>query len=163
MGKILINFILFIVSIILTILLFIPNILHFLYSFRWGSVIRRTQVYFLSSALAIDIMDNTMYKNLLNDWFIKKNSYKFGVRGESVSSALGKNQCIKGLTYLGRGLASVLDIIQKDHCWISINDQIYYDVYKQPDNKVDRIVTIISLLVFLVLLFALSKLLIFII
>lgn len=160
--KILINLVLFIVSIILAVLLFIPSVIHAIYdAIRFGSLQRRINYYFLSSAVAIDIMCNTAFSNLLNGWFLMKGGYHFGKRGETVSSALGKNQLLNKLTYLGKGLASILDLIQKDHCYISIDDNTYYSLPKV--TKVKWYVTFSTLIIVVVILLSLYKLINFII
>lgn len=160
--RLLINLLLFITAIFLTVLLFLPSVLHAIYdAIRFGSLSRRINYYFLSSAVAIDIMCNTAFSNLLNGWFLKKGGYHFGKRGETVSSALGKNQLIGGLTFLGKGLASILDLLQKDHCYISIDDEKYYIYPKAP--KVEWYITAATLIITAVVLMSLYKLVNFII
>jgi hypothetical protein len=132
--KLLNNIILYIAAVVLTVLLFIPGIIHAIYAaIRWGSFYMRINYYFLNSAVSIDIMCNSLFSPLLNDWFLRKNGYHFGKKGETISSALGKNQCVNGLTYMGKGLAGILNLLQKDHCWISIDEEDYHIYYKKPE------------------------------
>lgn len=134
-------------------MLLIPSVLHAIYdAIRFGSFERRISYHFLNSAKAIDIMCNTMFSNLLNAWFIKHGAYHFGVEGETVSSALGKNEILDTLTYLGKGLVGVLGIIQKDHCYISVNDDSFY-LLEKP-KPISWIITIPSLIIFISVLFS---------
>ena len=54
--------------------------------------------------------------------------YKFGVDGETISSALGKNQLMGTLTKEGKMLVNILNKLEKNHCvkWIdeSVGDWI---------------------------------------
>jgi 8-oxo-dGTP diphosphatase len=81
---------------------------------------RRLKLWFYSTARAIDILGNVISANLFNDIFIKKSGYKFGRRGETISSVLGKNQKLNTLNTGGRVLRNMLDLIEQDHCVKSI-------------------------------------------
>lgn len=48
--------------------------------------------YWFKHAKEIDIFGNKVYADTWNIIFIKKDGYKFGFDGETISSALGKNQ-----------------------------------------------------------------------
>ena len=52
----------------------------------------------------------------------KENGYQFGAVGETISSALGKNQRDKTLTICGKILVSILDFLDKNHCIKSIRE-----------------------------------------
>lgn len=71
-------------------------------------------------AIVIDFAGNIILAKILNDWFIMKGGYQFGKIGETISSALGKNQRDNTLAYSGKILCSILDSIDKDHCFKSI-------------------------------------------
>lgn len=130
---------------------------------RWDGKYNRAYRYFMSSALAIDVMGNTLFKPLLNAVFTKKNSYSYGTDiTETISSVTGKNQCIDGLTWFGRGLASILNILDKDHCYKSINDPIYHTFFSIP-KKEHWFIPLSSLFVFLAILFSLWKLLVYVV
>lgn len=77
--------------------------------------------YFLSGAVDIDRFGNHNFKTLWNAILRKSGGYAFGNYNETISSALGKNQRDKTLSFVGRGLANLLDFIDKDHCKNSIN------------------------------------------
>lgn len=163
MISILTSLVLFIAALILVVFLFIPGILHAIYgAIRWGNTKRRISYYFRNSALTIDIAANTLFDQMLNDWFLRRSGYYFGKKGETISSALGKNQCINGLTWFGKGLASILDLLEKDHCWISIDEEIYHEIYEKP-KRISRDTTFVCLILFTAILYGLYKLLVFII
>lgn len=88
--------------------------------FSW----KRLNGYFREEAVAIDRFGNYQYHSLFNTWFVKENGYKHGNINETISSVLGKNQRDETLTSLGRLLAKILDIIDKDHCLKSINENV---------------------------------------
>ena len=76
--------------------------------------------YFFECALAVDVLGNVMGQHIWNFIFISKDGYQFGKRGEAMSSVLGKNQRNGTLIYLGKIIVEILNLLQKDHCLISI-------------------------------------------
>jgi hypothetical protein len=80
--------------------------------------------YFKSSALALDIYANREFRTLWNKTLRIDTGYKFGAEGETISSALGKNQRDKTLSKTGKYLVAVLDFLDKKHCFNSINNDI---------------------------------------
>lgn len=113
----------FIVSVILSALLypvsflasFIVNILH------PKEMLSKLNQQFLDIAVSVDATGNVVCDDLFNHIWIKKAGYRFGKRKETISSVLGKNQLTHTLTWLGWVVAKMLDAIQKDHCFISID------------------------------------------
>ena len=83
-----------------------------------------TKGYFRSTALSIDIWANREFRTLWNDKLRIDSGYKFGREGETISSALGKNQRDKTLTNSGKILVTILDFLDKNHCENSINNNI---------------------------------------
>ena len=110
-----INFILFLTAYILYLPLSITNF--FFVKARKG--------YFLSSALNLDIFANREFRTLWNKMLRTYGGYRFGRLGETISSALGKNQRDGTLSKTGRRLANLLDFIDKDHCMNSIKVNNY--------------------------------------
>ena len=49
-----------------------------------------------------------------------RNGYKFGNVNETISSALGKNQRDKTLSWFGKIICLILDTIDENHCKKSI-------------------------------------------
>jgi hypothetical protein len=80
----------------------------------------RSSSYFRDTALSIDIFANREYRTLWNKTLRKPNGYEFGFIGETISSALGKNQRDKTLTTAGKVLVWILDRFEQDHCLNSI-------------------------------------------
>ena len=76
------------------------------------------QGYFLSTARSIDVWANYEFRKLWNTILVKKNVfyYEFGIKYETISSALGKNKRINSLSKAGKLLVFVLDKIDKNHC-----------------------------------------------
>lgn len=81
----------------------------------------RSDGYFLSTAASIDIWANREFRTLWNATLIKKGGYHFGLQGETISSVLGKNKRDNTLSKTGKILANILDKIDKNHCYKSIN------------------------------------------
>lgn len=67
--------------------------------------------YWFNHAKKIDIFGNELYCDTWNCLFIKKGGYKFGKKGETMSSAFGKNQKIKKLSIGGWIVNIILWII----------------------------------------------------
>lgn len=80
--------------------------------------------YFKSSALSLDIYANREFRTLWNKTLRMDSGYKFGAENETISSALGKNQRDKTLTRTGKFLVFILDFLDKNHCFKSINNEI---------------------------------------
>lgn len=66
-------------------------------------------------AVSIDLLGNVVCKDLFNALFIVSGGYGFGVVGETVSSALGKNKHRGTLTKTGRLLTDLLNILDPNH------------------------------------------------
>ena len=77
--------------------------------------------YFKSSAVNLDKFGNREFRTLFNKVLISNKGYRFGDIGETISSVLGKNQLTGTLTRFGRAIVWILDKIDKDHCFKSIN------------------------------------------
>ena len=77
-------------------------------------------------AMALDAFAGENYRTFWNLYLKKEDGYNFGVHGEMISSALGKNQHDKTLSEKGKGklsswfygvmLVKILDKFDKDHC-----------------------------------------------
>lgn len=80
--------------------------------------------YFKSSALSLDIYANREFRTLWNKTLRMNSGYKFGAEGETISSALGKNQRDGTLTKKGKRLVSFLDWLDDNHCENSINNNL---------------------------------------
>lgn len=83
---------------------------------------RRTKEYLRNVSLSIDQHGNVICKYLLEYTLIKKDHIHFGNPDETISSVLGKNKVINNLTFIGRVLDKILDIIDKNHSIKSIDE-----------------------------------------
>ena len=101
-------------------ILFITAWLLFLPLTIWNYFLVKTDGYFLSSALNLDIYANREFRTLWNKYLRIEGGYAFGVTGETISSALGKNERDGTLTKTGKRLVWILDKFDKDHCQKSI-------------------------------------------
>lgn len=122
--------ILFIVAVFLFLTLFIPGILTSLLvlakrSFNGDGVesfFTGLNELFFASAIMVDVLGNVLFQHFFNLVMIYPEGYKFGRIGETISSALGKNQRDGTLTPSGTKLCSILDYLDKDHCKKSIQE-----------------------------------------
>lgn len=62
---------------------------------------RTLNQYFFTGAIGLDIFANYEFRTLWNTFLRKKTGYRFGMKGETISSALGKNQKDKTLSGAG--------------------------------------------------------------
>ncbi len=101
--------ILLIIAILLAIILFpIGFIVAMFYPKR--------EKYLFNIALGIDQLGNIICSKLFNLTLIYPSSiYKFGNEDETISSVIGKNKKTNTLTFAGRLLDWLLDIIDKNH------------------------------------------------
>lgn len=108
------GFILFVIALILIFLLTLIN--------YW--YVENKEGYFRSTAMNLDIFANREFRALWNEVLRTELGYEFGIIGETISSALGKNQRDGTLTNNGKALVWVLNRFEKDHCLKSINLEI---------------------------------------
>lgn len=114
---------LFLISIVL---LAITGPLGFLYGVFYtfaNKGIRGIGEFFLKIAISVDQLGNVLMQHLLNTLWLKGGGYKFGNRDETISSALGRNKKLGTLTWQGRLIDKILDIIDPGH---SLNSIDYY-------------------------------------
>ena len=113
------NLLLFIVSILLILLFTTVSIIIGTYLFVTGKI---SSKYYFENAIQVDVLGNVMCQFILNWIFIKPNGYKFGKRGETISSVLGKNLRNTTLTATGNIMVIILNYFQPNHCILSIID-----------------------------------------
>jgi hypothetical protein len=83
--------------------------------------VKNKKGYFKSSAISLDRFGNREFRTLFNKVLILKNGYQFGDIGETISSVLGKNERDNTLTKVGVILVYILDKIDKNHAFKSID------------------------------------------
>ena len=76
------------------------------------------------TARSTDVLFNVIGADVMNDLFIRSGGYKFGNQKETISSVIGKNDRINKLTKGGKVLRFILDRIEKDHCKLSIKEDL---------------------------------------
>tara|TARA_R110000787_G_C13289230_1_gene433405 strand:+ start:357 stop:710 length:354 start_codon:yes stop_codon:yes gene_type:complete len=107
------GFILLIIAILMSVILFPLGWLYSLFTFKLS--IRKLSGYFKAIAISIDQLGNVVMANLMNDTLIKDNGHKFGDPDETISMVLGLNKREKSLTNMGIKIADILNKIEKDH------------------------------------------------
>ena len=78
--------------------------------------------YFRGTALSLDVWANFEFRSLWNDKLRIDGGYEFGREGETISSALGKNERDKTLSKKGKLLVKILDFFDENHCKNSIKE-----------------------------------------
>jgi len=71
--------------------------------------------YLFTIAKSIDQLGNVVCADLFNYTMIKKKGYKFGNEDVTISHVLGMNEKTNTLSFAGKGLAWLLNTIDKDH------------------------------------------------
>lgn len=67
-------------------------------------------------AISTDQYGNGLSRYLFNQVLIKKEStHKFGNIDETISSVIGKNKLFGTLTWLGKAVDTILDLLEPDH------------------------------------------------
>jgi len=112
------GFLLFIVALLLSIIMYPIGIIYAFFNYLFENKWKKM---FLSGALAIDLIGNTVCESLLND-ILRTGGARFGDSRETISSVLGKLQRDQKLSPLGNLLATILDTIDKNHCKDSIKE-----------------------------------------
>jgi len=106
-----INLLLFLIAYILAFVLFPLGFVYALFTFRVSKA-----KYLFNLAFAIDKLGNATLGVIMNDVLKKKGGVSFGNYDQTISYCLGRNQQLKTLNALGRGVANMLDFFDKDHC-----------------------------------------------
>ncbi len=104
---------LLITSILLSILLLPVGWIYSLFTLRlkWSKL----NSYAKTIAVSLDQLGNVVLSNIMNDFLITEEGYKFGDEDETISRVLGMNKKSNTLTNLGRWIADVLNKIDPDH------------------------------------------------
>lgn len=84
-------------------------------------VVKNKKGYFKSSAINLDKFGNREFRTLLNLTLRLETGYQFGNMNETISGVLGKNERDKTLTKTGKSLVKVLNTLDKNHCFKSID------------------------------------------
>jgi len=122
------GFILSIIAYALFIPVAIINFLVVMYkNIRLQGFFKAMNNYWFLNALEIDVWTNSHFKTTWNTLLRRKNGHAFGGEGETISSALGKNQRDRDLSTMGWIVVGILFIIdfkywlKGGHCLNSID------------------------------------------
>ena len=101
--------ILYLIAVLLFLPLTVINIIVVIFkNAKTKGFFRTLNSYFFTGAVGLDIFANYEFRTLWNTFLRKRNGYPFGVRSETISSALGKNQRDKTLSIIGWLLVYIL-------------------------------------------------------
>lgn len=105
---------------------------------RVGSVLDELVVHEYNKAAARDQTGNVIHYTILNKYLIHPNGYKFGDKDETVSGVLGINEILRYIEQmpLGSKLVKILNRIEEEHCYISIDEN---DIRWEELNERDKL------------------------
>ena len=116
-----INFLLYITSLFLDILVFILNIIFLYFKVGRKQYLKELSKMFRKKAIGVDQTGNGAYLLFLNATMILDDTLAlFGNEDETISSVLGKNLLLNNLTIFGNILNQILNIFEKQHSIKSI-------------------------------------------
>jgi hypothetical protein len=107
------GFILLIISILMSIILYPLGWIYSIITFR-GSLKKLGSWWFIM-AVSVDQLGNVVMSTLFNDILIRKYGHKFGDEDQTISMVLGVNKAIGTLTKLGKLIADLLNKIDPNH------------------------------------------------
>lgn len=123
---------LFIIAVILVGLLFgfsvLTEFVFNLITFRWKSGIKETNLFFERMAVSLDMFGNVACRRFLNLTMSKRKVTLFGEYGQTVSYVLGMLARQEQLTWLGKFVVWLLNLIDTDHCEKAIESQRIQDL-----------------------------------
>lgn len=82
---------------------------------KFATYFKHIDKLFLSIAISIDQLGNTVMQYVFNDLLICKDGYKFGNVDDTISYVLGKNAHDFTLSKLGMYFCKILDFFDEDH------------------------------------------------
>lgn len=122
---------LWIISIILkyviAIFSIVINTIYFVGSIKWKTGRSRLADHLMNRAISNDQHGNVCHAKTFQYLMTKPGGEKFGNPDDTISYVLGRNMCQGKLYILGKPIAKVLDLIEKDHLLISIESKIEAD------------------------------------
>lgn len=117
------GFLLFILSLLLLVPLFIPLAIYTAISYAIKGKFKDLNKWFFILAISIDQLGNVASSELFNAIMIKNYSiHRFGNEDETISSVLGKNKRGLSLKFTGKLLVLLLSAFEEDHSIKSIED-----------------------------------------
>lgn len=126
-----VGLLLWIVSALLKNALFLINFVftgvYFIVAFKWKTGAAELAKWFFKNALANDQSGNVQSAAMFQLIFTKKGAEPFGNEDDTVSYVLARNYYKYKLTFAGRALGYILELIDKDHLTKSIESKIKSD------------------------------------
>lgn len=107
------GFILLIIARILSWILFPIGWMYSLITFRLK--LSRLNEYAFTIALSLDQLGNVVLANIMNDFLIKSEGYKFGNPDDTISAVLGVNKFKGTLLPAGKAIAYILNKVDPNH------------------------------------------------
>jgi hypothetical protein len=105
--------ILLIIARILSWILFPIGWIYSLITFRLK--LSRLNEYAFTIALSLDQLGNVVLANIMNDFLIKSEGYKFGNPDDTISAVLGVNKLKGTLSPAGKAIAYILNKVDHNH------------------------------------------------
>jgi hypothetical protein len=113
------GYLLFIIALILSFVLYplglVYSFIKLITLFKLKKALKHLNDIFFMCAILVDIMGNVFMKHLFNDLLIKPSSHPFGYSNQTISFVLGINKQNNKLTKLGKLLADLLNLLDKNH------------------------------------------------
>lgn len=107
------GFILLIIAKVLSWILFPIGWMYSLITFRLK--LSRLNEYAFTIALSLDQLGNVVLANIMNDFLIKSEGYKFGNPDDTISAVLGVNKLKGTLSLAGKAISYILNKVDNNH------------------------------------------------
>lgn len=107
------GFILLIIARILSWILFPIGWMYSLITFRLK--LSRLNEYAFTIALSLDQLGNVVLANIMNDFLIKSEGYKFGNPDDTISAVIGVNKLKGTLSLAGKAISYILNKVDNNH------------------------------------------------
>jgi hypothetical protein len=107
------GFVLLIIARILSWILFPIGWMYSLITFRLK--LSRLNEYAFTIALSLDQLGNVVLANIMNDFLIKSEGYKFGNPDDTISAVIGVNKLKGTLSPAGKAISYILNKVDNNH------------------------------------------------
>lgn len=107
------GFILLIIAKVLSWILFPIGWMYSLITFRLK--LSRLNEYAFTIALSLDQLGNVVLANIMNDFLIKSEGYKFGNPDDTISAVIGVNKLKGTLSPAGKAISYILNKVDNNH------------------------------------------------
>lgn len=122
--------VLFCIAVILTTILtfvsFVFTPIYYIVTFKWKKGLNELDRWFFKLALSVDQFGNVSCAKFLQVT-MSKSGHKFGNEDDTVSYVLGRLKYQDDLTWFGRVVVLILDVIENDHVEMAVDKKIEAD------------------------------------